>query len=97
MGEGDNPKWLTLNSDKVVDFIQKFGSLVSFSVLFQIGFRHFLIKHLNHSFFFFFFFSGKIVTSLSYWLPIQNYLFKIIFTRTNFICQSIFKLFVVHF
>ena len=29
-GKGDNPKSLTLNSGKIVDFIQKFGPLVSF-------------------------------------------------------------------
>ena len=40
MDKGDNPKSLTFNSDKVVDFIQKFESLVlKLFKLFEIGFK----------------------------------------------------------
>ena len=75
---------LTLDSGKFVNFIQKFGYLVSFSYN-MVMVLWIFNKILDY------FFSGKIVTSLTNNFSMQKSLLKNIFGCSIFICKPIFK------
>ena len=57
--KGDNPKSVTLNSGKIIDFLQAFTPHLSFSYYFMLVLGILNILYLNFVFFFLFFFSGK--------------------------------------
>ena len=91
IGKGDNPKTFNFRFWQIVNFIQMFGPLVSFSYNLVLVLRIFnkILELLI--------FSGKIVTSLAKNFFMQKSLFKNIFECQIFICIPIFKLFAAHF